>query len=94
MANGELEAFIHTTQPHDLWQQVNEVGASAGIRNSSYAAALQQLDALDGARRSRVLLGESGIPESMTLASIIGEMVTVGFSFTYSRSMMAGYTHR
>jgi hypothetical protein len=45
---------------------------------------LQQLDALDDARRSRVLLGEERLPEAMTLTLMIGAMVTVGFSYLFA----------
>jgi hypothetical protein len=49
-----------------------------------YAASLQQLDALDEARRSRVLLGRDRLPEAMTLTLIIGAVVTVGFSYLFA----------
>lgn len=84
MAQGEFDESLHTTLIHELWQAVNEAGTRAGNRDPTYATALQQLDALDGARRSRVLLGESGLPEAMWLTLIIGAIVTVGFSYLFA----------
>jgi hypothetical protein len=49
-----------------------------------YAASLQQLDALDEARRSRMLVGRDRLPEAMTLTLIIGAVITVGFSYLFA----------
>ena len=84
MAEGKFDESLHTALIHELWQAVNEAGSRAGTRDPTYAAALQQLDALDGARRTRVLLAESGLPEAMRLTLIIGAVVTVGFSYLFA----------
>jgi hypothetical protein len=84
MTGGEFDESLHTEVIHDLWRVVNEAGARAGNRDPSYAAALQQLDTLDGARRSRVLLAESRLPEAMRFTLIIGAIVTVGFSYLFA----------
>jgi hypothetical protein len=84
MAAGEFDESLHTTLIHTLWQSVNRAGSRAGNRDPPYAAALQQLDALDEARRSRVLLGEDRLPQAMTATLIIGAIVTVGFSYLFA----------
>ena len=84
MAAGKFDESLHTALIHDLWQSVNRAGSRAGNRDPTYAAALQQLDALDEARRSRVLLGEDRLPQAMTATLIIGAIVTVGFSYLFA----------
>lgn len=84
MAQGRFDQSLHTSLVHDLWQAVNAAGVRAGNRDPVYAASLQQLDALDEARRSRVLLGEGGLPEAMTLTLIAGAIITVGFSYLFA----------
>ena len=59
MARNQFDESLHTALIHDLWQAVNEAGARAEDLDPVYAASLQQLDALDEAGRSRVLLGQS-----------------------------------
>jgi hypothetical protein len=84
MAAGKFDESLHTVLIHNLWQTVNRAGSRAGNRDPPYAAALQQLDALDEARRSRVLLGEDRLPQAMTATLIIGAIVTVGFSYLFA----------
>jgi len=84
MAQNQFDQSLHTSLVHDLWRAVNEAGARAEDLDPVYAASLQQLDALDEARRSRVLLGEDRLPEAMTLTLIIGAVVTVGFSYLFA----------
>jgi fumarate reductase subunit D len=84
MAQNEFDESLHTALIHDLWQVVNEAGVRAEGLDPVYAASLQQLDALDEARRSRVLLGRDRLPEAMTLTLIIGAVVTVGFSYLFA----------
>ena len=84
MAQNQFDQSLHTSLVHDLWRAVNEAGAQAEDLDPVYAASLQQLDALDEARRSRVLLGEDRLPEAMTLTLIIGAVVTVGFSYLFA----------
>jgi fumarate reductase subunit D len=84
MAQNQFDQSLHTSLVHDLWRAVNEAGAQAEDLDPVYAASLQQLDTLDEARRSRVLLGEDRLPEAMTLTLIIGAVVTVGFSYLFA----------
>jgi len=84
MARDQFDPDLHTSIVHTLWQAVNQAGARAGNRDPVYAASLQQLDALDGARRSRVLLGEDGLPAAMTTTLIVGAVVTVGFTYLFA----------
>jgi hypothetical protein len=84
MARNRFDESLHTSLIHDLWQAVNVAGARAEDLDPVYAASLQQLDALDEARRSRVLLGEDRLPVAMTLTLIIGAIVTVGFSYFFA----------
>jgi hypothetical protein len=84
MAAGEFDESLQTVLIHNLWQSVNRAGLRAGNRDPAYAAALQQLDALDEARRSRVLLGEDRLPQAMTVTLIVGAIVTVGFSYLFA----------
>ena len=84
MAHNQFDESSHTPLLHDVWQAVNEAGVRAEDLDPVYAASLQQLDELDAARRSRVLLGRDRLPEAMTLTLIIGAVVTVGFSYLFA----------
>jgi len=84
MAQNQFDESLHTALIHDLWQAVNEAGARADDLDPVYAASLHQLDALDEAGRSRVLLGQVRLPEAMTLTLIVGAVVTVGFSYFFA----------
>ncbi|MCD6058861.1 MAG: hypothetical protein K0Q89_2391 [Thermomicrobiales bacterium] len=84
MAQNEFEKSLHTGLIHDLWRAVNEAGVRAEGLDPVYAASLQQLDALDEARRSRMLVGRDRLPEAMTLTLIIGAVITVGFSYLFA----------
>jgi type I site-specific restriction endonuclease len=84
MAQNQFDESLHTELVHDLWQSVNEAGARAEDLDPVYDASLQQLDALDEARRSRVLLDEDRLPVAMTLTIIIGAVVTVGFFYFFA----------
>ncbi|MGH2617620.1 MAG: hypothetical protein ACRDJC_20495 [Thermomicrobiales bacterium] len=84
MAVDQYDPSLHTFRMHELWQAVTEAGARVGVRDPVYAASLQQLDKLDDARRSRVLIGQEGLPEPMTLTLIVGAVVTIGFSYLFA----------
>ena len=84
MARNQFDESLHTALIHDLWQVVNEAGARAEDLDPVYAASPQQLDALDEAGCSRVLLGQVRLPEAMTLTLIMGPIVTVGFSYFFA----------
>jgi hypothetical protein len=84
MAAGKFDESLHTVLIHNLWQSVNQAGSRAGTPDPTYEVALQQLDALDEARRSRVLLGENHLPQAMTVTLIVGAIVTIGFSYLFA----------
>ena len=84
MAEGQFGPTVETELVHRLWHAVNEAGVGAGNAGPNYAASLEQLDTLDEARRSRVLLGEDALPEPMTLTLLIGAVVTVAFSYLFA----------
>jgi hypothetical protein len=84
MAQNQFDESGHTSLVHDLWQAVNEAGVRAEDLDPVYIASLQQLDTLDEARRSRVLLSRDRLPEAMTLTLVIGAVVTVGFSYFFA----------
>jgi hypothetical protein len=84
MAHSQFDESSHTALLHDVWEAVNEAGVRAEGLDPVYAASLQQLDELDAARRSRVLLGRDRLPEAMTLTLIIGAVVTVGFTYLFA----------
>ena len=84
MAQNQFDESLHTSFVHNLWQAVNEAGVRAEGVDPVYTVSLQQLDALDEAGRSRVLLGEDRLPETMTLTLVIGAVVTVGFSYFFA----------
>ena len=84
MAKNQFDESGYTSLVHDLWQAVNEAGVRAEDLDPVYIASLQQLDTLDEARRSRVLLSRDRLPEAMTLTLVIGAVVTVGFSYFFA----------
>ena len=85
MARGDYQPATHTPYVHQLWQAVDAAGQHARIDGQPrFAASLQQLDGLDAARRSRVLLGAGGLPLAMTLTLVLGAIVTVGFSYLFA----------
>lgn len=84
MGRGEFDPARDTTRMHELWQAVGAAGQDAGGNAEIYAESLAQLDQLDESRRTRVLLGENGLPVAMTLTLVLGAMVTVGFSYVFA----------
>ena len=84
MAHNQFDESVQTSYIHDLWQAVNEAGVRADDLDPVYAASLQQLDQLDEARRSRMLIGRERLPEAMTLTLAVGALVTVGFSYLFA----------
>ena len=84
MAQNQLDESQPRSLVHNLWQAVNEADARAEGLEPVYTASLQQLDALDEARRSRVLLAQDRLPVAMTLTLVIGAVVTVGFSYFFA----------
>jgi hypothetical protein len=84
MAHDQFDESLQTPLVHELWQAVNEAGVRAEDLDPVYAASLQQLDELDGARRSRMLIGREKLPEAMILTLAIGAVITVGFSYLFA----------
>ena len=84
MARGEFDPAMHAARMHTLWQVIGGAGQKTGANPEIYAQSLAQLDQLDESRRTRVLLGENGLPETMTLTLILGAIVTVGFSYLFA----------
>jgi hypothetical protein len=83
MARGDFGPTTDTVVVNALWAAVSNADQAAVSESASYQAAFAQLDALDEARRNRLLLGRDGLPMPMTLALIIGAMVTVGFTYLF-----------
>ena len=84
MAHNQFDESLPTSYTQDLWQAVNDAGLRAEDLDPVYAASLQQLDTLDEARRSRMLIGRERLPEAMILTLAIGAVVTVGFSYLFA----------
>jgi hypothetical protein len=85
MARGDFEPSKNHQRLHELWRVIDEAGRRArpGDR-PAYVESLSQLDALNESRRSRVLLGEGGLPETMTVTLIVGAVITVSFSYLFA----------
>jgi hypothetical protein len=83
MARGDFRPTTDNLVVSQLWQAVSDADQAAISASASYQAAFVQLDALDEARRNRLLLGEDGLPASMTLTLIVGAIVTVGFTYLF-----------
>ena len=84
MRRRDYDSASHTAIMHRLWQVVNAASRAPTAADATFAAAIDQLDQLDAARRNRVLLGESSLPTTMTFTLILGAIVTVGFSYLFS----------
>lgn len=74
-----------------LWTTYDQVAQSPAGVSANYAASLEQLDNLDDARRSRFLLGEFNLPQTMTFTLLLGGIVTVGFSYLFA--VASGWIH-
>jgi hypothetical protein len=84
MARGDFNPSSHFAVVHELWKVVDEAGRRASDNSPSFDAAIGQLEALNQARRNRVLLGQNGLPQPMTFTLILGAVVTVGFSYIFA----------
>jgi hypothetical protein len=84
MGGNDYDSATHTPLMHQLWQVVNAAGLASIPGNPTYPAALEQLDQLDDARRTRVLLAEDGLPTTMAITLLLGAVVTFGFSFLFA----------
>ena len=63
MSRDDFDPVSHIPYVHKVWGAVNDAAKQAEPNdNPRFSAALEQLDALDEARRSRILLGTGGLP--------------------------------
>ena len=67
-----------------MWRIYDQIGVSPAAGTPTFAASLDQLDALDEARRTRFLLASFGLPQIMSATLLIGGVVTVGFSYFFA----------
>jgi hypothetical protein len=84
MEIGDYDPSSQADVLHDLWQTVSAAGERKSDNIAVYEESLRQLDALNDARRSRVLLGESGLPITMRLTLLLGGVITIGFSYLFA----------
>jgi hypothetical protein len=91
MMTGDFQATADPTVVDQLWAAVDAADRNGVGTRPSYAATLDQLDQLDDARRSRLLLGQSGLPGAMTVTLALGAIITV--TFTYLFAVESGWMH-
>ena len=84
LAQGDLMAAIDPSATDRLWSIYDEIGQSPAGATPAFSASLDQLDALDEARRTRFLLAAFGLPQIMSATLLIGGVVTVGFSYFFA----------
>jgi hypothetical protein len=84
LAEGDLMSAINPSPTDRLWSIYDEIGVSPAGATPPFAASLDQLDALDGARRTRFLLAASGLPQMMSATLLLGGAITVGFSYFFA----------
>lgn len=81
---GDLMAAIDPVVTDHLWSVYDQIGVSPAGTSATFAASLDQLDALDEARRTRFLLAAFGLPGIMSATLLVGGIVTVGFSYLFA----------
>jgi hypothetical protein len=91
MDSGDYRMAPHGAVAEQLWSVYDRIGQGAEGNSAKYAASLDQLDNLDEARRSRYILGESALPQTMRLTLAIGAVVTVGFAYLFA--VESGWLH-
>lgn len=84
MAAGDYSLATGTVLVDDLWGTYGQIAQGPRGASANYANSLDQLDVLDQARRSRFLLGESSLPQTMMVTLLLGGVVTVGFSYLFA----------
>jgi hypothetical protein len=84
MEAGDFGVARRQTLMTSIWTAYDLIAQSPAGRSANYAASLDQLDNLDDARRNRFVLGESNLPQTMTLTLLLGGIVTVGFSYLFA----------
>lgn len=84
LKQGDLMAAINPSPTDRLWSIYDEIGLSPAGTTPTFSASLDQLDALDEARRTRFLLAAFGLPQIMSATLLIGGVITVGFSYFFA----------
>jgi hypothetical protein len=84
LEEGDVMAAINPSPTDRLWSIYDEIGISPAGGTPTFAASLDQLDALDEARRTRFLLAAFGLPQIMSATLLIGGAITVGFSYFFA----------
>jgi hypothetical protein len=84
LAEGDIMAAINPSPTDQLWSIYDQIGTSPAGDTSTFDASLDQLDALDEARRTRFLLATFGLPQVMSATLLIGGVITVGFSYFFA----------
>lgn len=84
LEQGNLMAAINPSATDRLWSIYDEIGLSPAGVTPTFSASLDQLDALDEARRTRFLLAAFSLPQIMSATLLIGGVVTVGFSYFFA----------
>lgn len=91
MAQGIYNQSPHSAMLRQLWETYDSIGRGAQGASATYATSLDQLDNLDEARRNRMLLAVSNLPQTMTMTLLVGAVVTVGFSYLFA--VESGWLH-
>jgi hypothetical protein len=84
MARGDFSSTVDTDTVDDLWAAYRAAALGPVGSQPSFAASLDQLDELTAARRERVLLGQTTLPQTMTATLLLGAVVTIGFSYLFA----------
>ena len=84
MEGGDYSLATSSTQMPRLWSAYDAVAQGPAGASANYDASLDQLDTLNTARRARFLLGERGLPLTMTITLLIGGVITIGFSYLFA----------
>ncbi len=84
MARGDFSATDATGSVNEIWRVYDVVARSEVAAEPSFAASLEQLANLTASRRERVLLGQTTLPQTMTVTLLLGAVVTVGFSYLFA----------
>jgi hypothetical protein len=83
MARGDFGPAMESGSVNRIWHALNLASATAETKSDSYSTALEALDTLGEARGERVLLGQDGLPRSMSVILIIGAVVTIAFTYLF-----------
>jgi hypothetical protein len=82
MARGE-QSLRAWQQVDALWQAVIGVTPRSAREETFHTHIVEQLEALGGARRMRLLASRSGVPGIIWLVLIGGSVITVGFTYFF-----------